>query len=352
MRKLTTVCHSLAALLACLIGASSARADQPQLITLNQDIVRKGATPTIVITLDKSIPDQGDIKTVKICGQPINVQPPSADGKLAVQLPELDLVGQCDVNVIGKNNATVATVKLTYVGSADVSPLPQDTSRKQLGLLLLYVALIVLLPFICTIYDIRKSYSERTSVLKKLPEHPSVDDIKGLFVNMDQGPTGLTGLTRGLLALTLVLALAIVAFHLIVFRPTPIPDVADKLIMLLAGTLTSISGFYFGSKAVADATQQQPSSGGTNTASSAKPTISSLQWDPAAKKLAVIGQGFGVKGAQSAVMIGNTAATVADTDWIDTQIVAALPSAVPGSANVTVTNGAGVSSDPKQVTIS
>lgn len=351
MRKLITVFPFVITLLAFWIAALSARADQAQLITLNPDRVLKGTTPTITITLDKSIQDQAEIKTVRICGQPINVQPPNAAGKLVVQLPELDFVGQGDVDVIGKNDAKVATAKLAYVGSADVSPPPQDTSRKQLGLLLLYVALIALLPFFCTIYDIRKSYNERTSVLKKLPEHPGIDDIKSLFVSMDQGPTGLTGLTRGLLALTLVLALTIVAFHLIVFGPTTIPDVADKLIMLLAGTLTSITGFYFGSKAVAEATQQQLSSGGTNTPSSPKPTISSLQLGQNTGKLTVTGQGFGVKRGPAAVTIGNSAATVADTDWNDTQIVAAIPSGVQGSVNVIVTNESGVTSDPKQVTI-
>jgi hypothetical protein len=335
---------ALVAVVATVASAVAVRADQPP-VTLSPDRILKGTTPTITITLDKSIPDQKEIKSVSIGGQVVAVQEPNADGKLSVPLPKLDIVGRAVVEVIGKDNKSVAIGQLTYVESAEaVGP-----SNKELALLIVYIGLIVLLPLICTIFDISKSYRERNKVFGKLlGDRATTEEIGALLAKMDQGPTGLVGLTRGLLALTLVLALAFAAFHLIVFAPAKVPDIADKLLMLLAGTLTAITGFYFGSKAATEAAQQQAQPSRVKTAGNGVPNISGVKLDGSGKILTVSGEGFGERQGKGTVKIGGTVATVTNSNWTDKQIEVAVPDGVHGDVDVVVTNDNGKSSDPKQ----
>lgn len=251
---------SIAVVAVVVIAAATiiTRADLPQ-ASLSPDRVLKGTAPIITITLDKSISDQKDIKSVRVGGQVVPVQEPRAEGKLSVLLPKLDIVGRADVEVIGKDDKPVSFGQLTYVEAAEPPPIPITGSSY--SLLFLYLVLVFTLPLSATIYDIFKSYKERSEVLGKLPKDLAANEIKELLVNMDQGPTGLLGLTRGIIAVTLILVLGVAVFHLVVFSHK-VPDVADKLLMLLAGTLTAITGFYFGSKATATAVPPTGSSEG------------------------------------------------------------------------------------------
>ena len=262
-RKKATI--AVAAVVVILAAVIVVRADQPPQASLSPDHILKG-NATIVTITDKSIPKE--IKSVLIARQPGTVQEPTAEGKVSVLVPQLDFVGQADVEVIGTDDKPVAVGKLTYVESTEPpSNAVNVFTGKHLGLLFVYVGLIFLLPSICTIYDIFKSYQERHEVLTRRLQITTTDEVRALLKDMDQGPTGLTGLTRGLIALMLVLALAFATFHLVVFTPSNVPDIAEKLLILLAGTLTSITGFYFGSKAASDA--QQPGGKGTNGSNAA-----------------------------------------------------------------------------------
>lgn len=130
-------------------------------------------------------------------------------------------------------------------------------------------------------------------MISKFPNQASPDEIRQMFKDIASGPPGLTGLTRGLVALTLLLTLAFVAIHMVVFQPA-IPELADKLIMLLAGTLTSVIGFYFGSKAASEGAAK-PQTPPVKNATAAKP--SNVKVDPpsaaAGNSITLTGQGFG-----------------------------------------------------------
>ncbi|HEY6873212.1 MAG TPA: hypothetical protein VI298_10850 [Geobacteraceae bacterium] len=228
-------------------------ADQPQ-ASFSPDHILKGTAPTITITLDKSIPNQKQISSVRVGGQVAAMQKPREEGKLSVLLPKLNILGRADVEVIGKGDKLVAVGQLNYVESA-------EQSSQGITFLWLYVGLIVALPLICTIYDIYKSYKERSTVLSKLPANADIAEIKALLVDMDQGPSGLTGLTRGIVTVTIILILGFAVFHLVVFAPT-VPHVAEQLLTLLGGTLTAITGFYFGTKAATAATPPTKSDDG------------------------------------------------------------------------------------------
>jgi hypothetical protein len=313
--------------------ATFVRADEPQ-VSVSPDRVLKGTTPTITITLDKNIPDQKEI-SVRIGGQAATVLQPREEGKVSVLLPKLEIVGRADIEVIGKDGKTVAVGHLTYVEPADLLSVP----TKEFWLLAAYVLLIFSLPFICLFYDMLKSYQERGAVLKKLPDSGTVGDIEALLTDIHRGPTGFVGLTRGLLAVMLVLVLAITVFHLVVFLPTTkVPDVAEKLLMLLAGALTTIVGFYFGSKA-----PQPPTGGG----SSGAPKITSVapSSGPANTMLTVTGNGFGVQQGKGTVKFGGVGGAV--TTWNDSQIQVTVPtSATTGTVAIVVTNDNGSSSAP------
>jgi len=336
------------ALVAIVAPAIVFGADQPP-VSCSPDRILKGTTPTITITLDKSIPDQKEIKSVHIGGQIAAVQEPRKEGELSVLLPKLDIVGRADVEVIGKDDKPVAVGHLTYVESAEPTPPPVIGTTKGLVLLLVYVGIIALLSGICIIYDICKSYKEREGVLNKLGGKASVQEIRDLLATMDKGPTGFTGLTRGLVAVTLILVLGFAIFHFVVFAPRP-PDIAEKLLMLIAGTLTAITGFYFGTKAATEAAAQVPPSGG-KTVSATVPKIERVQWNPTARKLTVIGDGFGEHKGKGTVRIGDKEGTVTNSDWTDKQIEVTVLAGVQGDVNVVVTNDNGESSDPKETTI-
>jgi hypothetical protein len=185
------------------------------------------------------------------------------------------------------------------------------------------------------------SYQERGAVLKKLPDSRTTSDIEALFKNIHRGPTGFVGLTRGLLATMLVLVLSIAVFHLVVFPPnTRVPDVAEKLLMLLAGALTTIIGFYFGSKA----STQPPATGGGG---SGGPKITSVDpgSGPASSELKVTGSGFGAQQGKGSVKFGGVAGAV--ITWNDTQIQVTVPAGLSDAkVDIVVTNDNGSSSAP------
>jgi hypothetical protein len=326
---------------------------QQQQASLSPDRILKGTAPIITITVDKGIQE---IKGVRVAGLDAPVQKPLAEGKVSVQLPKLDFVGLADVAVIGNDDKPVAVAQLTYAESSETPSIPVPGPSKGLALLLIYVGLIVLLPIWATLYDIRKSYEERKTVFDKLRsgEAATPEQTSALLKSMDQGPTGLTGLTRGLIALTLILVLAIAAFHLIVFAPK-VPDIADKLLTLLAGTLTAITGFYFGSKAAteaaaaATASQTPPGKAGAKGATTPKISKVDPNLGTANTPVTLSGEGFGAQQGKGKVTFGGKEATAVKS-WDDNKIEVTVPASLtPGqSVDVVATNDSGNASGPSQ----
>jgi len=216
------------------------------------------------------------------------------------------------------------------------------------GLLFIYVAIIAALPLAATMYDTYKSYVERKVIIDKLPHNTSAADLRQFLKDLDSGPTGFTGLTRGIVALTLLLILAVAIFHLVVFQPT-VSDLADRLLILLAGTLTSITGFYFGSKATAEAQSKRERANTKNPA----PVIMAITPNPAAAGSTVTLTGHGFGNESGTVMFGQGAAgVVINNGWKDTEIKVTVPSGLTGTVPVVVKTKTGSSSDPYQFNVS
>src|ERR1039458_7036799 len=112
----TSLLRNIAAIGLSIVAVSTvvdACASQPQ-ATITPDRILKGTTPTVSITLDKSIPDMNDVRRVRVAGLVVEVNPPTPEGKIQVPLPRLDIVGKADVEVIGKDDKSVADLQLNY----------------------------------------------------------------------------------------------------------------------------------------------------------------------------------------------------------------------------------------------
>lgn len=315
------------------------RAAPPAQASIAPDHIVKGTTPTLTITLDQNISqaDQNEIRKVRVGEQIVAVNPPVQGGKIFLVPPTLEFDGVVDVEVLGKDDQPVATGHLTYVA-------PDKIEASNGVKFILYVVIIAILPLGATLYDTRKSYEERQKVLDIVPHDASIAEIQDLLKDMDRGPTGFTGLTRGIVALTLLLILAIAIFHLIVFQPM-VSETANDLLMLVAGTLTAITGFYFGTKAATEAAQKAAPTGTAHPGSMSL-KLKGVEPKKGAPNTTVIltGEGFGAE--KGKVMFDTIEGTGAD--WGETTIKVHVPTGLKPNTkvNIVVKTKAGTPSNP------
>ena len=343
IRSITFI--ALIAILFTIAATVDLRAELSK-VSFNPDHILKGTTPIITFTLDKKIASPDTSLSVSVGGYIVPVQKQKGDGKLSVQLPQLDFVGKADVKIIGKDKNALAIGILNFT--------EESRSDNLLIILFLYLLLIVAPPTLLTAYDIRKSYQERSAVFNTLLQGSKPSDIGAFLTNMDLGASGITGLTRGIIAVTLVLILAVAVFHIMVFDSS-IPHIAEQLLTLLAGTLTAITGFYFGSKATAEANSsnkpKEPSF--PNKVNSVKPKIQLLEPKEisANSKLVIDGEWFGDKQGKGNVKLNDQEVKI--DNWTNTLIIITVPMGFTPEQviNVTVKNDNGTESDPKQITI-
>jgi hypothetical protein len=122
----------------------------------------------------------------------------------------------------------------------------------------LIVALLVLIPHLV---DIFKAYKSREALIKKLADQGvPVAEIKELIKEAVKSPSGITGLTRGAIALTVIAILGIALFHLIITRTTEDSQVIGNVLSMVSSLIAAIVGFYFGGrtkeKAAEEATEE------------------------------------------------------------------------------------------------
>jgi hypothetical protein len=220
-----------------------------------------------------------------------------------------------------------------------------------LGLMNLYAFLLVGFPFLLFGLDIVLAYvsiwSARGQLMSRLRPGAITDDqLKLLAGDIATGPPGISGLTRAIIAFVLLLIIGVAVFHVIVNPPAgELPTGVDRILTLLAGALTSITGFYFGSKASTDA--QSLGASGSSAAAGAGPdaAVGSLVLDPVRGKpgdiISITGVGFG--GNRGTLTFGSSQATDQDVlAWTDTLIKVKVPvNARPGQMNLVVTKDDG-----------
>jgi IPT/TIG domain len=288
----------------------------------------------VVITL-KDI-NQSEIKALRIGSIDVDFKT-APDGKLAFIVPILGAAGSRRIDVIGKDGKTVvATGDFTYID--DLSEAPSILGvPSSIIVILIYVVLIVSLPWAATIIDLTRAYREqralRSEIISKLPSNISLEQLRALLAEMSQGPSGTTGLTRGAVALTLLLILGIAVFHIVVFAPK-VPDMVEKLLTLLAGAFTSITGFYFGTRAMSESGQSQTRVSPPTGAAGAPPAITGVKPPSGAPgdDVTLTGSALGTSGT---VLFDKASAKI--KTWTDTSITVTVPVLGPGPVKITVT---------------
>ncbi len=126
-------------------------------------------------------------------------------------------------------------------------------------IILIYVLVVALFASLPEILDICLAYRSqnktRNLLIEKLIEKASLDklelnELKEFIKESGKAPRGIPGLTRGTMALTVILVLGVAVFHILVKgAPGDDSQIINNVLSMLAGLLAAIAGFYFGGKA-------------------------------------------------------------------------------------------------------
>lgn len=168
-------------------------------------------------------------------------------------------------SVLGAALLLVATV-LTSIARAQATPAPSQStalgpilsSKQGFDLLLLWGPLfltLVLAWFIPYMLDICLAYRSRTTfwrdVINRLvPQGATMtaDQLKELKGILQESPVGTRGLTRALVALTVLTGVGIALVLTLFSEASDAVDLRKTIIASLLSILATITGFYFGSR--------------------------------------------------------------------------------------------------------
>jgi hypothetical protein len=115
----------------------------------------------------------------------------------------------------------------------------------------LILAFFITLP---TIIDICKAYNSRKETWLLLINKASQDgltkeELQALIQSTAAGPPGISGMSRALMALAVIIILGIAVFHLLgTCQIKDSTQIVNNVLSMLAATLASITGFYFGGR--------------------------------------------------------------------------------------------------------
>jgi hypothetical protein len=333
---------------------SEGAATEPLTVTVSPERVTRDATTSLTLTLP-SPPKTGnglkDVQAVLIGSQSTKPLEPKDATAITVRL-KIESSGSKAVLALSEQNTLIARGELTVVDGAT------DGCDWCVGgqwvLALLYVGLLVAFAWGLMHSDLTRAYRfkemTRDLILGKFsPDKLSLDQLKLLLPDLEQPPPGIPGLTRGTLALTLLLLLGIAIAHVLVVAPRlghELPPVADKLLTILASALTSITAFYFGSRA-AETAQQTAAATQARTSAQTPPddglaVIASITPSngPGGAQVVITGRNFGP--TPGSVKFGDTAATQPEgANWSDSRIVVTVPATVGlGRTTITITTAA------------
>jgi len=125
-------------------------------------------------------------------------------------------------------------------------------------LVLIYVVVIALFASLPTVLDICLAYWSlnrtrnlliKEALAKAARDTLTLSELKEIAKESGKAPPGITGLTRGSLALTAIVVLGIAVFHLLVKSgPGDNSQIIGNVLSMLGGLLAAITGFYFGGK--------------------------------------------------------------------------------------------------------
>ncbi len=132
------------------------------------------------------------------------------------------------------------------------------TNVDVVGLFAITAITLVALILIPWLVDIRRGYKSRdkaVETLANLLKDAKLDksDLEPLAKQFFDSPSGIEGLGRMILALSLISVIGLALIYLVLTDGSTGLDIARTVLTALAGALTTIIGFYFGSRAATGA---------------------------------------------------------------------------------------------------
>jgi H+/gluconate symporter-like permease len=102
----------------------------------------------------------------------------------------------------------------------------------------------------------REAWGELT---KKSEANIQSDKLDFVLEKFEKAPLGIPGLARATMAISVILIMSIVIFHLLAGPDSKNDDsrIIENVISMLAGLLAAITGFYFGGKRVERGTRKE-----------------------------------------------------------------------------------------------
>lgn len=142
------------------------------------------------------------------------------------------------------------------VASPEVgSPTVTITDIDVVGLFAITALVLIVVILIPWLVDIRQGYRARDRATAQLTEliksaNLKIDEaqLEPLAKQYFDSPTGIEGLGRMILALSLVAVVGLALLYLVLTDGSTGLDIAKGVLTALAGALTTIIGFYFGSR--------------------------------------------------------------------------------------------------------
>ncbi len=144
--------------------------------------------------------------------------------------------------------------------SSEGEPIVDLSGGEAVSLMVVVVLLVALVWMIPYLYDLRKAYgSYQVCLHDLLPQLTSKaahgegglteEELKALVGVMAQGPPGVKGLVRSLLALTTLSIVGVALIALFLSSAADAGDLRKTIITALLSVFATIVGFYFGSRA-------------------------------------------------------------------------------------------------------
>lgn len=131
---------------------------------------------------------------------------------------------------------------------------PTPLTKSQPDIIIIYALILALFIAIPTIMDVILAYRSRNKNWQILIEKASLngldkDEFQGLIKATSTGPPGISGMSRSLMAFGVILIMGIALFHLLAYCKDPETiKIINNVLSMLAATLASITGFYFGGR--------------------------------------------------------------------------------------------------------
>lgn len=234
----------------------------------------------------------------------------------------------------GSSSPGISTSPQSQAGSLTPTPTGEGQGQHP-RLLLTYVLLVVFFVTALHVIDAVQAYQisrrQSAAILNKLPASLSADDLLKVQQALAAyaSPAGIAGTTRSILTYALIIILGIAVFHLLALPPSDAKTAedyaayADKLLILLAGSLTTAVGFYFGAKATTEGVDAGRDQDGDQTATlfghidTVDPSHGTI-----GNSIVIKGTGFGTDTGN--VQFGDVAVPTVDS-WSETSITVKVP---------------------------